>query len=159
MKKSKWNKNWKVKEGHSVSVHYVGKLTDGTEFDSSYSRGQTLDFKVGTNNNLIAGFNNAVLGMKKGQKKVANLSADQAYGQVNPAARTKAPKTAFPPDFEFKVGEKVFGQSPNGQPMMAKIVEVLDTEVELDLNHPLAGKDLIFEIELVDASRDVTNTE
>jgi peptidylprolyl isomerase len=151
--RKRWNKNWKVKDGHNVKVHYVGTLTDGSEFDSSHSRGQTLDFQVGSGN-LIKGFNDAIVGMKKGQVKKVTLSSNQAYGEINPEATTKVLKAAFPTDFEFQVGERVYGQSPNGQPMMAKITEVQESEVVLDLNHPLAGKDLTFEIELVDVEKE-----
>jgi len=152
--KKRWNKNWKVKDGYSVKVHYIGTLTeDGSEFDSSHSRGETLNFKVGSGN-LIKGFNDAIVGMKIGQTKKVTLAPNQAYGTINPGAQTKAPKSAFPENFEFNVGERVFGQSPNGQPMMALIKEVQDTEVVLDLNHPLAGKELMFEIELVDVNKE-----
>ena len=150
--KKRWNKNWKVKNGCNVKVHYVGRLNDGSEFDSSHSRGETLDFTVGSGN-LIKGFNDALVGMKKGQTKQVTLSPDQAYGNINPQAVTVAPKTAFPDDFDFNVGERVYGQSPQGQPMMALIKEVQENNVVLDLNHPLAGKDLTFDIELIDVEK------
>jgi len=152
-KTRKWNKNWKVKEGHNVKVHYVGTFGDGEEFDSSYSRGQTLDFKVGASN-MIKGFNDAVLNMKKGQKKKVILQPEIAYGQYQEIAIRETPKAAFPKDFDFVVGHMVRGTSPNGMPVMAKIVSLNENTVVLDHNHPLAGKDLTFEIELVDAEKD-----
>ena len=138
----------KVENGHNVKVHYVGTLTDGTEFDNSRTRGKTLDFKVGTPG-LITGFNNAVVGMATGETKTITLDADDAYGQVNPEAFQNVPKTQFDDDFVFEVGGAVMGQGPQG-PFRATITEVQDEAVVLDFNHPLAGKELTFEVELVE---------
>lgn len=138
----------KVENGHNVKVHYVGTLADGTEFDNSRTRGKTLDFKVGTPG-LITGFNNAVVGMATGETKTINLTADEAYGQVNPEAFQNIPKTQFDDDFVFEVGGAVMGQGPQG-PFRATIHEVQDESVVLDFNHPLAGKDLTFEVEVVE---------
>tara|TARA_B100001094_G_scaffold317765_1_gene360541 strand:+ start:685 stop:1113 length:429 start_codon:yes stop_codon:yes gene_type:complete len=138
----------KVENGHNVKVHYVGTLSDGTEFDNSKTRGKTLDFKVGTPG-LIAGFSNAVVGMTSGDTKTITLAADDAYGQVNPEAFQNIPKTQFDDDFVFEVGGAVMGQGPQG-PFRATISEVQDEAVVLDFNHPLAGKELTFEVELVD---------
>ena len=138
----------KVENGHNVKVHYVGTLSDGTEFDNSKTRGKTLDFKVGTPG-LIAGFSNAVVGMTSGDTKTITLAADDAYGQVNPEAFQNIPKTQFDDDFVFEVGGAVMGQGPQG-PFRATISEVQDEAVVLDFNLPLAGKELTFEVELVD---------
>jgi len=138
----------KVENGHNVKVHYVGTLSDGTEFDNSRTRGKTLDFKVGTPG-LITGFSNAVVGMTSGDTKTITLAADDAYGQVNPEAFQNIPKTQFDDDFVFEVGGAVMGQGPQG-PFRATISEVQDDTVVLDFNHPLAGKELTFEVELVD---------
>ena len=138
----------KVRNGSSVSVHYRGTLSDGTEFDNSKVRGQTLNFQVGSGQ-MIAGFDNAVVGMTIGDVKKINLKADQAYGQPDPQAVQPVPRGAFPPDFEFLVGEVVQGNGPQG-PFMAKIHEIEDDNVVLDFNHPLAGKELTFEVELVE---------
>ena len=116
----------KVENGHNVKVHYKGTLTDGTEFDNSKTRGQTLDFEVGSPR-LIQGFSNALLGMAKGETKTVSLPAESAYGPVR-------------------------GNGPQG-PFMAKIHEIQDSNVILDFNHPLAGKDLNFEIELVELEK------
>ena len=137
----------KVENGHNVKVHYKGTLADGTEFDNSRTRGKTLDFEVGTPN-LIQGFNNAVLGMAQGETKKVFLAADDAYGQVNPEAFRNVPKTQFPEGFDFQAGMPIMGRSPRG-PFRATIHEVKENEVVLDHNHPLAGKDLTFEIEVV----------
>jgi FKBP-type peptidyl-prolyl cis-trans isomerase 2 len=141
----------KVTNGNNVSVHYKGTLNDGSEFDNSHTRGQTLDFEVGTAN-LLSGFNDAVLGMTVGQTKTFTLSAAEAYGDYNPDAITVAPKSAFPPDFNFTVGAQVEGTAPTGQPFLAKIKSLEGEEVTLDVNHPLAGEDLNFEVELVEIS-------
>jgi len=137
----------KVENGYNIKVHYKGTLTDGTEFDNSRTRGQTLDFEVGTPN-LIQGFNNAVIGMSQGETKTVFLAADNAYGQVNPEAFQNVPKTKFPDDFVFQAGAPIMGRGPQG-PFRATIHEVQENEVVLDHNHPLAGKDLTFEIEVV----------
>lgn len=138
----------KVENGHNIKVHYVGTLADGTEFDNSRTRGKTLDFKVGTPG-LITGFSKAVVGMTTGETKTINLTADDAYGQVNPDAFQNVPKTQFDDDFVFEVGGAVMGQGPQG-PFRATIHEVQDDSVVLDFNHPLAGKDLTFEVEVVE---------
>ena len=138
----------KVENGHNIKVHYVGTLADGTEFDNSRTRGTTLDFQVGSPG-LITGFSNAVVGMTTGETKTITLGPDDAYGQVNPDAFQNVPKTQFEDDFVFEVGGAVMGQGPQG-PFRATIHEVQDDSVVLDFNHPLAGKDLTFEVEVVE---------
>tara|TARA_R110000744_G_scaffold32112_2_gene75186 strand:- start:4498 stop:4926 length:429 start_codon:yes stop_codon:yes gene_type:complete len=137
----------KVKTGHNVKVHYRGTFTDGTEFDNSHTRGATLDFEVGSDR-LIKGFNDAVLGMKAGESKTVNLPSKNAYGPSDPEAYRTVPKQAFGEGFEFEVGGMVQGNGPQG-PFVAKIESLEEDAVNLDFNHPLAGKDLNFEIELV----------
>mgnify|MGYP003149203597 FL=1 len=145
----------KVQNGSSVSVHYRGTLSDGTEFDNSKTRGQTLNFQVGSGQ-MITGFDNAVVGMTIGDTKNINLTADEAYGRHQPEAVQPVPRGAFPPDFEFLVGEIVQGNGPQG-PFLAKIIEEGQEEIILDFNHPLAGEDLNFEIELL-AVNDTSQT-
>ena len=137
----------KAEVGHKVSVHYKGTLNDGTEFDNSRTRGETLDFELGTGT-MIQGFEQTVIGMTVGNVSVVHLSPEEAYGPVNPDALRPAPKSAFGADFEFVIGEVVQGNGPQGT-FLAKIHEVLENEVVLDLNHPLAGEDLTFEVELL----------
>ena len=137
----------KVQNGNNVSVHYRGTLNDGTEFDNSKIRGQALSFQVGSGR-MLPGFDRAVVGMTVGQTKSVDIKADDAYGQRIPDAVQTVPKTAFPPDFEFLVGEVIQGNGPQG-PFLAKIEEEKEQEVILDFNHPLAGQDLSFEIELI----------
>tara|TARA_R110002073_G_C9099577_1_gene548596 strand:- start:96 stop:533 length:438 start_codon:yes stop_codon:yes gene_type:complete len=137
-----------VQSGQTVSVHYRGTLDDGSEFDNSRTRGEAMQVEVGSGQ-LIAGFDAALMGMTVGEVKNIHLGAEDAYGLIHEEAVQEAPKDLFPADFVFKTGEMVQGQTPTGQPVMAKIVEEKESTVVLDMNHPLAGKDLNFEIELV----------
>ena len=138
----------KAENGQRVSVHYRGTLIDGTEFDNSRTRGETLNFDLGSGT-MIAGFEEAIKGLNVGDTRVVSLSPEEAYGPINPEAFRPAPKSAFGPDFEFVVGEVVQGNGPQGT-FLAKISEILEDEVILNLNHPLAGEQLTFEIELMD---------
>ncbi len=136
-----------VKNGDTVSVHYKGTFSDGQEFDNSRRRDKALEFEVGSGA-MIQGFNKAVFGMRPGETKSVKLDPKDAYGERNPEALQSVPRTAFAPDFKFKVGGPIRGNGPFG-PFMAVIQDFNDTEVTLDMNHPLAGKELNFEIELV----------
>jgi peptidylprolyl isomerase len=137
----------KVTNGHNVSVHYVGTLTDGTEFDNSRTRGQAVSFEIGSGR-MISGFNDAVVGMTVGETKKVTLAPEQAYGTRNENALQNVPRDAFSEDFNFEVGGMIQGNGPRG-PFLAKIHEVGEQEIILDMNHPLAGQELNFEIELV----------
>ena len=139
----------KVTNGQNVQVHYKGTLDDGTEFDNSRLRGIPIEFQVG-DGRMIRGFNNATLGMKVGESKTFTLTPDEAYGGHNPQAMQTVPREAFDDDFEFILGGTIQGNGPRG-PFVAKIHEVTDEEVTLDMNHPLAGETLTFEIEVVSA--------
>ena len=144
----------KVTNGHNVKVHYKGTLTDGTEFDNSRVRDETLDFEIGSGR-MIPGFSDAVVGMSVGETKTFNLTPEQAYGQRNPNAFQPVPRTAFGPDFEFLVGETIQGNGPAG-PFLAKIHELQEDNVILDMNHPLAGENLTFEVELIATDPETT---
>lgn len=137
----------KVTNGHNVSVHYKGTLTDGTEFDNSRVRGEALTFEVG-DRRMIKGFSNAVVGMAVGETKSITLGAEEAYGPRNPNALNTVPRAAFGADFDFVVGGTVQGNGPQGA-FLAKIVEIMEDNVVLDMNHPLAGEELKFEIEVL----------
>lgn len=139
----------KVTEGQQVSVHYRGTFSDGTEFDNSKSRGQPLSFSLGAGQ-MIDGFNNAVVGMSVGESKTFTLAASEAYGPHNDSAVQEVSRSSFEPGFDFIVGEIIRGQTPQG-PFVARIESLQDDTVTLDFNHPLAGKDLTFEVELVSA--------
>ena len=144
----------KVTNGQNVSVHYRGTLSDGTEFDNSKVRGNTLDFTAGSDQ-LLAGFSNAVAGMAVGDTKTVSIPSAEAYGNPRPEAVQQVPRSAFDDDFEFIVGGTVQGNGPSGH-FIAKIQQVEDDFVILDLNHPLAGEDLTFEIELVSVNTEAT---
>ena len=137
-----------VEKGTKIKIHYKGTLEDGTEFDNSKSRGATLDFEVGAGL-MIKGFDENVVGMGEGEVKIFTLAPEQAYGPVHEEAYRLFPKEAFG-DNDIEVGGVVEGNNGQGQPMMARIADISDEGVLLDLNHPLAGKDLTFEIELIE---------
>lgn len=145
---AKKTKNKKVESGQTVELHYVGTLEDGTEFDSSRARQETMTVEVGSGV-LLAGFDEALHGMKVGEIKNIQLSPEQAYGLVNPEAYRDVPHSVFSPEAELKVGFVVEGESEDGRPLMARIDKIEEEHITLDFNHPLAGKTLNFEIELV----------
>ena len=137
-----------VNVGKTVSVHYVGTFDDGTEFDSSRSRDEPLTFQLGAGH-VIPGFDSAVSEMVVGETKTIKLSPEDAYGKVEPTMVQSVPRDVFPPEFEFVVGNMVQGELPSGQPITAKIEAINEGTVVLDLNHPMAGKHLNFEVELL----------
>ncbi len=137
----------KVKTGDKVSVHYQGRLTDGTTFDSSEGR-DPLSFTVGEGQ-VIPGFDNALLEMEIGDKKTVEIPVDQAYGPTNPDNIIEFPKTEFPAEMELQEGLQLQLQNNEGHVIPVVIKEVKEEVVVLDANFPLAGKDLVFDIELV----------
>jgi peptidylprolyl isomerase len=137
-----------VKTGDTVSIHYTGTLADGQTFDSSEGR-EPLEFAVGAGQ-IIPGLDQAIAGMSVGEKKVVEVPADQAYGQADPNARQAVPRAEIPADIPLEPGTQLQMQAPNGQVVPVMVAEVTETEVTLDANHPLAGKDLTFAIELVE---------
>ena len=136
-----------VENNNVVTVHYVGTLTDGTVFDSSREKETPFTFTTSIGQ-VVPGFNDAVLGMEVGETKTVTLTPDVAYGPKNDNAYTVAPKSAFEEGFEFTKGNIVQGNN-NGQQFQAKIEGTTDNHVVLDMNHPLAGEILTFEIEVV----------
>ena len=147
-----------VEVGNNVKVHYVGTLTDGTEFDNSHVRGTAIDVEVGSAG-LIAGFNNALIGMAEGETKTIVLTPSEAYGDRVEEATQAVPMAAFGPDFEFVIGGTVQGNGPQG-PFLAQIrsLEQEAQQVILDMNHPLAGETLQFQIEMVEIAGTTTST-
>lgn len=136
-----------VKAGDTVHLHYTGTLLDGTTFDSSEGR-DPLQFVVGSGQ-IIPGLDVAIPGMQVGDKKVVKIGADDAYGQVNPDMRQAVPREGIPPEIPLEVGIQLQMQTPDGQAMPVTVIEVDEATVTLDANHPLAGKDLQFDIELM----------
>ena len=137
-----------AKEGRAVQVHYKGTFEDGTVFDSSYDRGETIGFTVGAGE-MIPGFDAAVKGMKVGETKTIRIEPEQAYGEHNPEGVQAVPKQSFPEDFEFETGLIIEG-NVQGQPVRGVINQVDEEVVVVDFNHPMAGKNLNFDIELVE---------
>jgi len=139
-----------AQDGNTVSIHYTGALSDGTEFDSSRER-EPLTFTVGSGQ-VIPGFNSNVIGMKEGETKTFVIPFAEAYGDKTDEAIQEVPKTSFPEDFEIRIGGMISGTTGNGQPFTAKILSEGTEAVTLDFNHPLAGEDLTFDVEVVSIS-------
>ncbi|MBU0470038.1 MAG: peptidylprolyl isomerase [Nanoarchaeota archaeon] len=140
-----------VKKGDKVKIEYTGTLDDGTVFDASERHGKPLEFEVGSGQ-VIKGFDEAVLGMEKDEEKEINLQPEEAYGQLRSELNKKVPREQLPKDQEPKAGMILLVGLPNGQQIPARITEVSDSEVTIDLNHPLAGKALNFKIKVVEIS-------
>lgn len=141
-------KKRKAIKGRTVDVHYVGTFDDGTEFDSSRRRGETITFEVGAGQ-MIKGFDTAIDGMKIGETKNITIPPEEGYGEVNPEAFQTVDEQLFGDFNELKLGETVTGVSEGGQQFAARIHSLQENTVTLDFNHPMAGKNLNFEIELV----------
>jgi len=141
-----------AKNGDAVKIHYTGKLEDGFEFDSSKDK-EPIAFVIGKGE-VIPGFEKAVEGLAVGDTKTVEIPADQAYGPHRDEMVIKAKRSEMPEGLDLKVGNQLEGrsQSEEGEPqsVIFTITGLTDDEVTLDANHPLAGKDLTFDIELVE---------
>ena len=136
-------------EGKKVKVHYRGTLTDGTQFDSSYDRGEPLEFTVASGM-MISGFDEAVQDMEVGEKRTVTLPPEKAYGTRQDELILTFPAEQVPNMAELKAGDTIYLRSPMGNPVPAKVVSTGERLV-VDANHELAGKTLVFEIELLEA--------
>lgn len=137
----------KAKKGDNVKVHYKGRLTNGEQFDSSEGR-EPLAFTVGAGQ-MIKGFDDAIPGMEVGEKKTINIAPADAYGEKNADAIIEFPKSNIPEDMKLERGMKLQLQNQAGQPIPVVVTDIKDDVVVLDANHELAGKELVFDIELV----------
>jgi peptidylprolyl isomerase len=137
-----------VKNGDKVKVNYHGKLTNGDTFDSSEGRAP-LEFEVGAGM-VIKGFDDGVTGMSTGEKKTLNIPYDEAYGPRNPEMIIEFPKDKFPADMPLEIGLPLMMSGAEGEQFQVVVSLIKDASVLLDANHPLAGQDLIFDIELVE---------
>jgi FKBP-type peptidyl-prolyl cis-trans isomerase 2 len=137
-----------VKSGDKVKVHYHGKLTNGETFDSSKGR-EPLEFEVGSGM-VIKGFDDGVTGMAVGEKKTIHIPFLEAYGPSNPEMIIDMPKDRFPTDMQLEIGMPLMMTSGDGQNFQVTVTEIKEDAVTLDANHPLAGKDLVFDLELVE---------
>jgi len=147
-----------VENGSSVKLHYRGTFPDGEVFDDSRLRDQMMEIVVGKGE-IIKGFEEALLGMTEGETKTINLASAEAYGPPRPEMIVKTALSAFPENFEFEVGMKVQGRSPTGQIVLAEILSFDEENVLLDHNHPLAGKDINFQIEMVQIESNESTTD
>lgn len=137
-----------AKSGDTVRVHYKGNLEDGTVFDSSEGR-DPLEFTIG-GGQIIPGFDQAVVGMSPGDTKTEHIPCDQAYGPRRAEMMVEVERSMVPDGMEIEVGQHLELQGSDGSLVPVCVAEISETKVKLDGNHPLAGKDLIFAIELVD---------
>ena len=135
--------------GDTVKVHYTGKLEDGTVFDTSVARDEPMQFTLGQGK-LIPGFEKTVDGMKVGDKSTVDIPAEEAYGEVRPEMVLKVPRDKFPEDAAPEFGQGMQLRQPDGGMFEVVVTKVEDDGVTLDANHPLAGKALAFEIELME---------
>lgn len=137
----------KVKENDTVKVHYTGKLKDGQVFDSSLER-EPLEVTLGQKS-LIPGFENGLINMAVNEKKTIVISVEEAYGEVQKELFQKIPLTELPEEIKPEVGMGLMAKNPDGTERQLRIADVLEDAIIIDANHPLAGKELIFELELV----------
>ncbi|MBW2109477.1 MAG: peptidylprolyl isomerase [Deltaproteobacteria bacterium] len=137
-----------AKEGDTVTVHYTGKFEDGTVFDTSRERGP-MQFTIGQGR-LIPGFEQAVVGMAPGESKSTTVPPEQAYGPHNNEMVQVIDRKQVPPDMQLEVGQQLEVRRPDGQTGIVTVRDLSDSTVTLDANHPLAGRSLVFDIELVE---------
>jgi len=137
-----------ARKGQKVRVHYTGKLEDGTVFDSS-TGGEPLTFTLGSGE-VIAGFDDGVAGMAVNESRCVTIAAQHAYGLNEPGLVTAIPKSDLPPHLKLKPGQRVQVSGPNGGLMTVTVVAESDTTLTFDGNHPLAGKNLFFDITLME---------
>jgi peptidylprolyl isomerase len=138
----------KAEKGNTVKVHYTGKLDDGTVFDTS-REGEPLEFTVGSGH-VIKGFDQAVDGMQEGEQKTVKIPSDEAYGAPKEEMRITVKRDQMPPNIELHEGLHLQLTQPNGTVFNVMVAELSEEAVTLDGNHPLAGKDLSFDIELME---------
>ncbi|MBP2029720.1 FKBP-type peptidyl-prolyl cis-trans isomerase 2 [Methanohalophilus levihalophilus] len=140
-----------VNDGNTVKIDYTGTLDDGTVFDSSENHEQPLEFTVGAGQ-VIKGFEEAVIGMEVDEEKEFRIEAVDAYGDVNPELVQHVPRAQIQIDGEVTPGVILVVKTPEGMELPAKVTGVSDSEIILDMNHPLAGKPLNFKIKVVEIS-------
>jgi peptidylprolyl isomerase len=137
-----------VQQGDTVKVHYTGTLKDGTVFDSSVER-EPLEFTLGEGQ-LIAGFEDAVIGKAPGESVKVDIPPEKAYGPYHQEVVMEVPRDQLPPDLNPEEGQQLQLTQDNGQVFVVRVSEVSEDSVTLDGNHPLAGQELTFDIEVLD---------
>ncbi|WP_373058325.1 peptidylprolyl isomerase [Zunongwangia sp. H14] len=138
-----------VKQNDTVKVHYTGKLTDGQVFDSSVERGEPIEFTLGQGQ-LIPGFEKGLIDMKVNEKKTVNIPKEEAYGEPREELVQEVQKSQLPEDIKPEVGMGLVSKSPDGREMNLVVKDVKEETIVVDGNHPLAGKDLVFDLEVVE---------
>jgi peptidylprolyl isomerase len=139
----------KVEKNKLVTIEYEGKFEDGEVFDSSEKHGKPLDFVTGVGM-VVPGFDNAVIGMEKGEEKEVTIEPKDGYGEYNEELKKDIPRNMLPPDQEPKKGMMLGMQTPDGRQIPAMIKEVTKDKIIIDVNHPLAGKKLLFKIKVLE---------
>jgi len=137
-----------TKKGTTVRVHYSGSFHDGTVFDTSKD-GKPLEFTIGEGG-VIPGFEESIMGMKSGESKTFTLSEDDAYGPHRKELMIEVDKSKFPPEINPEVGQQLEIPQPDGKTAYVVVTDASESIVTLDANHPLAGKELIFQVELIE---------
>jgi peptidylprolyl isomerase len=137
-----------VKSGDTIKVHYTGKLDDGTVFDSSHER-SPLEFTIG-DERIIPGFEEALTGMKLNESKTVHIPSDKAYGPYYNELCMEVEKTQFPPHVNPELGQQLQIPRSDGQTVMFVVTHITEKTITLDANHPLAGKDLTFDLQVVE---------
>jgi FKBP-type peptidyl-prolyl cis-trans isomerase 2 len=137
-----------VKENNTVKVNYTGKLSDGQVFDSSEGKAP-LEFTLGKGE-LIPGFEKGLIDMKLNEKKTITISKEEAYGEINNDLIQEVKKSEIPQEIELEIGMELVSKSQDGKEMNLLVVEIKEETIIIDGNHPLAGKDLIFDLEVVE---------
>ena len=140
----------RAKQGNTVRVHYTGKLEDGTVFDTSIGH-DPMQFTIGQRQ-LLPGFEQSVIGMEPGEGKTVKIPAHQAYGLHETGKVIEVDRDRIPSGFPLKIGLRLQGSPAGGRAVDFTIIGLTDTKVTLDGNHPLAGKDLTFDIELLEVA-------
>ncbi len=137
-----------VTKGNKVSVEYTGSFDDGTVFDTSQGR-EPIQFVAGEGH-VIKGFDDAVIGMKKGEQKRVTITPQEGYGARDEKLRQQVPRSVFPQEMKLEKGMGFSFKTPQGQVIHATITDASQEAVAVDMNHPLAGKNLVFELKVVD---------
>lgn len=140
-----------VKENSNVTVHYIGTLENGDEFDNSYKKGTPLSFTIGAGK-VLKGFESPLVGKEMGDRVEISLSAKDAYGEINENAISEVERDKIPDNVKMEVGGFIRGKTQSGHDLIAKVLEIKENSYILDLNHPLAGKDLKFNIEILEVN-------
>ena len=139
----------KLKTGDKVKVHYVGTLKDGSQFDNSRDKGEGLEFTIDYGQ-LLKGFNDAVKNLEVGKTTKVDVKSEEAYGKYITEAVITVQKSEFPESLKYELNGFIQGQDDKGRPVQGQVVKIDEESVNLDMNHPLAGEDLSFEIELLE---------